>query len=233
MMLRTINTLLISILFVLCIAPMLCAENVPRLNVSYDDKEDLLTVDANFVPLTHILSQIATLSGVEIILDPSIQKDISIYLPPQPLENALKQLARDLNYAMQYDKAGSRLVVMKIVPQGKQNSGNLVSATKPNIRSGRLDGLGDGNNETIGGGSRGSDYNGGRNYSAGNPSELRSEPKSPGVDQQRTFDPVELEARGINAPPRKLKKTLPVQQNERNIKDTQPDLDNTNEQAYP
>jgi len=229
MMLRTINNLLISMLFVLCVTPMLCAENVPGLNVSYDQKEDLLTVDANFVPLTHVFAQIATQSGIEIIVDPSIEKDISIYLPPQPLENALKQLARDLNYAMQYDNAGSRLVAMKIVPQGKQDSGNFVSsATKPNIRSGRLDGLGDGNNETIGGGSRDIDYNGGRNYSAGNPSELRGEPKLPDDDQQRTVDPVELEARGINAHPRKHKKALPVQQNERNINDTQPDLDNTN-----
>jgi type II secretory pathway component GspD/PulD (secretin) len=124
---------------------MICAENIPGLNVSYDTKNDRLTVDAKKVPLTQILAQISEQSGVEILVDPSVEKDISIYLPAQPLKKALKQIARGLNYAMYYNDEDSRLVAMKIVPKGKQGSSNLVPVTHPNALSGQPDRRGDGN----------------------------------------------------------------------------------------
>jgi type II secretory pathway component GspD/PulD (secretin) len=208
-MIKSINTLFISILLILCIAPMLYAENVPGLKVTYAQKEDLLTVDANGVPLTQILAQISEQSGIEILVDPSVEKDINIYLPAQPLEKALKQLARDLNYAMHYNDKDSRLVAMKIVPQGKQSSGNLVSVTKPTARMGRYDGSGDRNYETSGG-------------------RDNRKSKQPIVIKKETLSVEEMIDHGIDVSPSKRKNSLPIQQGSSKAKEIHSDIDNTN-----
>ncbi|MHC4639491.1 MAG: hypothetical protein ACYTBV_18645 [Planctomycetota bacterium] len=195
------QTSMIAILIALCVPPMICAENIPGLNVSYDTKNDRLTVDAKSVPLTQILAQISEQSGVEILVDPSVEKDINIYLPAQPLEKALKQLARDLNYAMHYDKAESRLVAMKIVPQGKQTSSNFVSVTKPTARGGRPYGSGDDNIDVGSGGG----YRSRSNLIVGDYLDSRSKSNSSAANQEITLSPEEMEAQGNSVTPRKRK----------------------------
>jgi type II secretory pathway component GspD/PulD (secretin) len=189
---QTSKLMLIAILIALCVPPMICAENIPGLNVSYDTKNDRLTVDAKSVPLTQILAQISEQSGVEILVDPSVEKELSIYLPAQPLKKALKQLARGLNYAMYYNDEDSRLVAMKIVPKGKQVNGNLVSVTKSNARTGGNDGYSDENNVAISGVGTGL-YTTGDSYGSENQTAL------PSVNRGQPYTPEKIEQQNIDA----------------------------------
>jgi hypothetical protein len=213
--------LLFSFLLVLCFTPILNAANTPGLNVSYESKKDLLTVDANGVPLTQILARIAEQSGIEIMIDPSVEKEISIYLPAQPLEKALKQLARGLNYAMHYDKATSRLVAMKIVPQGKLTSGKLISLTKPTARMGRPDGIEDDNSD-VSGGVRG------YSSSAGDYPVSENKSETPTVNTQQTPCAEEFKSKGLDFKPVKRQPSLPVEQNNNEIKEVNSNITNNN-----
>lgn len=99
--------------------------------VFYDKAKDILSVDADDASLQILLARIALLSGVEILIDPSIERRISIKIEDRSLEEGLKDIARGLSYAMTYnngkDNKGKPLLVsMKIVPMGK-TPGGLIS----------------------------------------------------------------------------------------------------------
>ena len=198
-------------------------------NISYDRQTGMLTVEADRTPLTQILAQIATQSGVEIIVDISIEKEISISLPEQPLEKALKQIARGLNYTMHYEEAdsqnpsqGDRLVAMKILPQGKQGSGNLGSVSVFGARAGRVSGQGDGDGDYETGGGRGD-----RNYPAGHYLRGRREPRQPAFNQESTLDPVEMEAQGITGLPPHPENPSLIQRSNNTANETQSEIDDT------
>ena len=209
-----------SMLLAWSMAPMLAAENIARLNVSYDRKTGLLTVEADHTPLTQILAQIAAQSGVEIIVDPSIEKEISISLPEQPLEKALKKIARGLSYAMYYDEADSKLVAMKILPQGKQDSGNRAPGVLFDARAGRVGGQADGDYETSGG-------RGDRNYPAGDYFESNRKSEPPVVNRQKTWSTEEMEAQGIITAPPRPQKPLLIQRSNSTANETQSEIDDT------
>jgi hypothetical protein len=217
-MLKIRKILVSSMLLAWSMAPMLGAENSARFNVSYDRQTGLLTVEADRTPLTQILAQIATQSGVEIMVDPSIEKEISISLPEQPLEKALRKIARGLSYAMYYDVGDSKLVAMKILPQGKQGSGNLVPASLFDARAGRVSDQGDGSYET--GGSRG-----GRNYPAGDYFESNRKSEPPVVNRQKTLSTEEMAAQGIFVLPPHPQKTSPIQRSNNTANETQSVID--------
>lgn len=122
------------------------------LEVRYDRERDRLSVQAEQVSLTQVLGRIAAQTGVEILMDPSIEKTVSMSLKGQPLEKALKQIARGLSYVMLYDSGKKqnstqtpRLTTMKLLPEGKQDSPNLVPVAVLNARAGR-------HNRSLGGG---------------------------------------------------------------------------------
>lgn len=214
-----------SMLLAWSMASMLGAENSARLNVSYNRQTGLLTIEADRAPLTQILAQIATQSGVEIIVDSSIEKEISISLPEQPLERALKQIARGLSYAMYYGKAdsqdppqGDRLVAMKILPQGKEGSGYLVPVSLSEAQPGRVSDQGDSDSETGGG-------RGDRNYPAGDYFESKRKSEPPVLNKQKALSTEEMGAQGITAVPRQLQKPLPIQRNNNTANETQSEID--------
>ncbi len=232
-MLKICKILVSSMLLAWSMAPMLAAENRGRLNISYDRQTGILTVEADRTPLTQILAQIATQSGVKIIVDPSIEREISISLPEQPLEKALKQIARGLSYTMHYEEVdsrnptqGDRLVAMKILPQGKQGSGNLVPVSLFDARAGRGSGQGDGDSETGGG-------RGDRNYPAGHYLDDNREPKQPPFDQEPTLDPVELEAQGITVSPPHQQNPSLIQRNNNLSNETESEIDDTEGEDTP
>jgi hypothetical protein len=108
--------------------------------VIYDRDTDLLTVKAEDVSLRELLAKISLLTGVEMLMDPEVEQNVSIILGETPLQSGLKQMMRifDLNHAMIFEsvkgEGGSEehlLVSMKIVPKGKLDSPNLVAAVDP------------------------------------------------------------------------------------------------------
>jgi len=102
--------------------------------VIYDKATDRLSVQAEMVSLKGLLARIALLSGVELLMDPEVEQQVSITLKDRSLEKGLKKIMQTLNlrYAMIYQKkegqgqsAEPLLISMKIVPEGKENNPNL------------------------------------------------------------------------------------------------------------
>jgi len=102
--------------------------------VTYDKATDRLSVGTDRVSLKGLLARISLLSGVEFLVDPEVEKPVSITLKDRSLEKGLKKIMQTLNlrYAMIYEKktgldqsAEPLLISMKIVPEGKENNPNL------------------------------------------------------------------------------------------------------------
>ena len=151
------NVWFLPLLFFGVLLRPLQSAHAEGMEVTYDRERDLLSVRADQVPLTQVLGRISDRSGIEILIDPSIDNKISIVISEQPLEKALKQIARGLSYVMLYGKSsnqdrssGLRLATMKLLPEGRQNSPNLVPVAVLNARAGRSVG-GEGNRGTRGG----------------------------------------------------------------------------------
>lgn len=102
--------------------------------VTYDKQRDRLSIQAHKVSLTQVLGRIAAETGMNIRTHPDVEKTITLQLPPQPLERALKQLVRGLSYILEYDTvrvsgktSRSRVVGMWLLPEGQQSSGQLMA----------------------------------------------------------------------------------------------------------
>ncbi len=62
--------------------------------VTYDKQRDRLSIQAHKVSLTQVLGRVAAETGMNIRTHPDVEKTVTLQLPPQPLERALKQLVR-------------------------------------------------------------------------------------------------------------------------------------------
>jgi len=123
--------LLCQILFtsvVLFMSSQLWAESP---HVSYDKSTDTISVMATDASYKAIMARIATLSGVEILMDPKAEHNITIEVNDLPLETALKQLSRQTSFVLIHDipetdvnesqekSVQPVLVRMRILPEGE------------------------------------------------------------------------------------------------------------------
>lgn len=112
------------------------------LEVHYDQKRDRLSVQADQEPLSRVLAVIAAKARVNILMDPSINKTVSLRLAPQSLQKALQKVCKGLSYVIEYHTdVQQRSVVsgLRLLPQGKQDTGQLVPVAVLNARAGRHD----------------------------------------------------------------------------------------------
>ena len=116
-----------------CLAVFLAAQvslaSSGEIELSYDKQQDRLSIQAHQASLTQVLGRIAAETGMNIRIHPDVQATITLQLPPQPLERAIKQLVRGLSYILEYrtppgsNKATkSRLVGILLLPKGKHSS---------------------------------------------------------------------------------------------------------------
>lgn len=123
--------LLCQILFtsiVLFMSSQLWAESP---HVSYDKSTDTISIVATDASYKAIMARIATLSGVEILMDPKAEHNITIEVSDLPLETALKQLSRQTSFVLIHDipetdvnesqekSVQPVLVRMRILPEGE------------------------------------------------------------------------------------------------------------------
>lgn len=110
--------------------------------VQYDKRTDKLTIEADKASLKELLARIQLASGVEISMDPTLERPVSMQMKDQPLEAALLALARrlNLNHALFYGrpakagKAPSLLIGMHVLPSGTA-SGNIAPVVDPNLEA--------------------------------------------------------------------------------------------------
>lgn len=105
--------------------------------ISYDKKTDLLSVTATEASYKDTLATIASLSGIEIRMDPRAEHRITLTLSGVPLEQALQQLSRQTSIIFVYADTQSEnnkekpvankslLISMQVLPEGKTNNDAL------------------------------------------------------------------------------------------------------------
>ena len=106
--------------------------------VRYDAATDRLSLDVQNLSLTEVLERISRQSGVEILMDPSVEHPVTASLQDQPLESVLGNLTRGLNAVMIHDERdlpgqGRQpvLVRLELLPTGETNTALLRPVLSP------------------------------------------------------------------------------------------------------
>jgi len=116
------------------------------IDVSYDPQKDKIQIQASNASLTQLLGQIAGQAKIDIQIDPAVEKKISLQLRPQSLQNALQKICKDLSYVIEYRTNEQQQTVvsgLRLLPKGKQDSGQLVSVEAVNTPASQQLGRGD------------------------------------------------------------------------------------------
>ncbi len=112
-------------------------------HISYDKSSDKISIAANDASFKEILARIATLSGIEILMDPQAEHNVTIDVSDLPLETALKQLSHRTSFVFVHDlpetEAGKlqeepvqpMLIRMRILPEGEFNMTALYPVLAP------------------------------------------------------------------------------------------------------
>lgn len=111
------------------VAASIANDSLPK--VSYDRVKDMLSVDAKDHSLTTILSMLVIKTGVDITIDPSIERKVTARFKGKKLEKGIKALTRGLSLALIYETVDGKeddvlLIGVKIFPGGKEERGELV-----------------------------------------------------------------------------------------------------------
>lgn len=114
-----------------------------RPTVMYDHKTDTLSVTANNASYQETMALVATRSGIEILMDPKAEHNISITLKDTPLEKGLTELSRQTNFAFFYSDAKASsgtdqkvsakpvLTRMHVLPKGEASNHQLTPLLAP------------------------------------------------------------------------------------------------------
>ncbi len=107
------------------------AQGLQSQQVSYDAGNDRLTVQVEQVSLKAVLSRIALLSGIEVLMDPRVERQVSTVIEGQALEYGIKRLVRGLNSVFLYGEPDTTkgtkpmLVSLRLLPQGEVDGSML------------------------------------------------------------------------------------------------------------
>jgi len=112
-------------------------------HVFYDKSSDKISIAANNASYKEIVARIATLSGIEILMDPKAEHNVTIDVSDLPLETALKQLSRRTSFVLIHDipkmddgksqenHAQPMLVRMRVLPEGEFSTNALYPVLAP------------------------------------------------------------------------------------------------------
>lgn len=106
--------------------------------VHYDPATDRLTLNVQDMSLTQLLARISAQTGVEILLDPALERPVTVAVQDQPLEAGLTTLTREYNTVMIHDQRDvpgkgiqTLLTTIKLLPRGQTNTALLRPALSP------------------------------------------------------------------------------------------------------
>ena len=132
-MTRNLPFFIIVIIFLFSFATA-GAEEIKTL-IKYDKDSGRLTVRADNISLKKALTEVARLSGVNIMLDPATEKKVRINIRGLPLDKGIKRMLRGLSHSMIYEEQGKNkkviLTTVTILPDGK--TGNPEPLVKAEI----------------------------------------------------------------------------------------------------
>ncbi len=111
--------------------------------VFYDKSLDKISISADDASYREIVARIATLSGIDILMDPGAEHNVTIDVSDLPLEMALKQLSRRTSFVLIHDvpemddnkpqekRAQPILIRMRILQEGEFNTDVLYPVLAP------------------------------------------------------------------------------------------------------
>ncbi len=129
--------LLTAFVLMLALTGPLIAGN-PNIIIGYDQQRDKISIQAENASLTTVLSDIAKKTNITIRIDPAVEKTVNFQLPPQSLQQALQKIVKGLSYVIEYSTNEQERVVvsgLRLLPKGKQDSGQLVPVSVLNARA--------------------------------------------------------------------------------------------------
>ena len=118
--------------------PAVAAIPTAQQQVHYDPATDRITLNVHDMSLTQLLARISVQTGVEILMDPTVERTITFSMQDQPLEAGLNKLMRGLNTVMIHDQRDvpgkgpqSMLTTVKLLPEGQTNTALLRPVVSP------------------------------------------------------------------------------------------------------
>lgn len=108
-------------------APVKPAEASAKLPVLYDKQHDTLSLQAKDMSLRDILLQITRQTGMDVRIDPTVERKTTLNLKPLPLEKSVDTLLAGLNVLKEFkttgkgDKQKDMLVGIVVLPEGKSD----------------------------------------------------------------------------------------------------------------
>ena len=100
--------------------------------LEYNSYDDALTIEVEDYPLKRLLGRISLLTGVEIFVESSIEKSLSVSISGERLEAALGRLLRGFNYTFSYKRGGEEggglMLELTVLPKSKGSQGVLLRA---------------------------------------------------------------------------------------------------------
>ncbi len=135
MKIREVSVYLIFVIWQIFMVPIY-AEQSAHPPIIYDWQNDRLTVSLENVSLTQTLGYIANISGLEVLMDPKAEKQISADFKNLPMEKALQRLLGETSHIFLYDsqptetldlKSTSKIIVgVHILSTGENNNDILL-----------------------------------------------------------------------------------------------------------
>lgn len=128
----------IIIVFPVFMLLQVTSANAANISVEYNQQKDKLSIQAQNASLTAVLSGIAEKTGINIRIDPAVEKKVSFQLRSQSLQSALQKICKGLSYVIEYGENNKKQTIvsgMTLLPKGKQDSGQLISVATLNARA--------------------------------------------------------------------------------------------------
>lgn len=134
MFMKSIKPLVYVLLIVCSALTVAHAANNGQIKVKYDKNTDLLSLKANDVSYRMVLAKLATLSGIEVRIDPAVDHKVTADYQERKLEYVLKAISRDTSYSLRYADATNDqqalLIGIDVLPKG-QHDGDFLPILNP------------------------------------------------------------------------------------------------------
>lgn len=108
-------------------APAKPVEASAKLPVIYDKQQDTLSLQVADMSMSNILLQVSRQTGMDVRVDPTVERKTTLNMKPLPLETALDRMLSGLNVLKEFKTTGKgknqkdMLVGIVVLPEGKSD----------------------------------------------------------------------------------------------------------------
>jgi len=116
---------------------ILAASAVNSFGPASDLKNPILSLDTKNMPLAEVLQEISEVSGYKIVVRGEADISVSLKLKDVGLEEMLRRIFRNLNYALLWDEKEKKVQLSVYGAKGKRRSGRPDSKIRDSVKKSR------------------------------------------------------------------------------------------------